>query len=93
MRKVLGASAISIMQLFAKDFVYLLLAGFAFGAALGYLIVHNIVFRFIFAYHPPIGPGSFILALMVLLLACLSTVGYRIYSAARMNPVAVLKKI
>jgi predicted lysophospholipase L1 biosynthesis ABC-type transport system permease subunit len=93
MRKVLGASAISIMRLFAKDFVYLLLAGFAFGAALGYLIVHNIVFRFIFAYHPPIGPGSFILALMVLLLACLSTVGYRIYSAARMNPVAVLKKI
>jgi ABC-type antimicrobial peptide transport system permease subunit len=92
MRKVLGASAMSIMQLIAKDFIYLLLSGFVLGSTIGYLIMHNIVFRYIFAYHPPIGPGAFITALLVLLFACLSTVGYRIFSAARNNPVAVLKK-
>ena len=92
MRKMLGASVMNIMRLIAKDFVYLLLAGFAFGSLLGYLIMHKIVFRFIYAYHPQIGPGPFMVALLVLLMACLLTVGYRIFNAASMNPVDVLKK-
>jgi hypothetical protein len=92
MRKVLGASVMNIMRLIAKDFVYLLLAGFAFGSLFGYLIMNKIVFRFIYAHHPQIGPGPFVVALLALMVACLLTVGYRIFNAARMNPVDVLKK-
>jgi putative ABC transport system permease protein len=92
MRKVLGASVTNIMRLIGKDFVYLLLAAFAFGSILGYMVMDKIVFRFIYAYHPPIGPGSFIAALLVLMSACMLTVGYRIFRAARMNPISVLRK-
>jgi ABC-type antimicrobial peptide transport system permease subunit len=92
MRKVLGASVTNIMRMIGKDFVYLLLAAFAFGSILGYMVMDKIVFRFIYAYHPPIGPGSFIAALLVLMSACMLTVGYRIFRAARMNPISVLRK-
>ena len=91
MRKVLGASVAHIMRLIAKDFVYLLLGGFVFGSLIGYLIMHNIVFRYIFAYHPQIGPGAFAGALLILLFVCLVTVGYRIYSAAMRSPAMVIK--
>lgn len=91
-RKVLGASIISIMGLISKDFMYILLIAFTIGSALGYLVINKIIFNFIYVYHADIGVDAFISTLLIILLSCFITVGLKVYKAANANPVNVLKR-
>jgi hypothetical protein len=90
-RKVMGASVLQIMALLNGQLVKLVLVAFAFGSLAGYLLIDKLIFRFIYVYHPPVSPFVFAIALLVITLSAGLTVGLKVFRAARLNPVDVLK--
>jgi hypothetical protein len=90
-RKVMGASVLEIMALLNRQLVKLVLVAFAFGSLAGYLLIDKLIFRFILVYHSPISPFVFAIALLVITLSAGLTVGLKVFRAARLNPVDVLK--
>ncbi|MDB5119891.1 MAG: transporter permease [Sphingobacteriales bacterium] len=91
MRKVLGAPVISIIGLINKDFIKLILISVVVGSGLGFLLIDNLLFRFIYVYHPEIGVMPFILTLFIILFTSAITVGTKVYRAATANPVKSLR--
>jgi len=88
-RKVLGASVESIIFLFSKEYVKLILIGFALAAPLSWYVMNEWLSEF--AYKIEIGPIVFITGLGISFLIAMITVGYRSLRAATVNPVDSLK--
>ncbi len=88
-RKVLGASVESIVMLFSKEYVKLILVGFALAAPLAWYVMNEWLSDF--AYKIDIGPAIFMMGLGVSFLIAMITVGYRSARAATANPVHSLK--
>lgn len=91
MRKILGASIISIIGLINKDFIKLILVSVMIGSGLGFLLIDNLLFRYIYVYHPKIGAMPFILTLFIILFTSAITVGTVVYRAAIANPIKSLR--
>lgn len=90
-RKVLGASITSIISLINKDFIRLMLVSFVIGSALGFLLIDNLLFRFVYVYHPEVGVMPFMLTLLIIFLTSAITIGAKVYKAAIANPVKALR--
>lgn len=88
-RKVLGASAKSIMFLFSKEIGKLILLGFALAAPLGGLMMNKVLQEF--AYKIEIGPSIYGLSLLVTCVIAFVTVGYWSFKAASENPANSLR--
>jgi len=88
-RKVLGASAPSIVTLLSKDFLKLVLIAFVLAAPLAYLAMSRWLEDF--AYRIELGPGIFLLAGGLALLIALATVSYQAVKAALADPVKSLR--
>ncbi len=88
-RKVLGASIESIIVLFSKEYVRLILIGFALAAPVSWYVMTLWLNEF--AYKINISPLIFLLGLGVTLLIAIITVGYRSLRAATVNPVDSLR--
>ena len=88
-RKVLGASVESIVVMFSKEYITLIVLGFVFAAPLGYLAMNAFLSEF--AYKIELGPGVFLLGFGVTLTIAMLTVGYRSFRAAVRNPVTSLR--
>jgi putative ABC transport system permease protein len=89
LRKVLGASVQSIMLLFSKEFVKLLLIAFALAAPAAGFLMHTVLQEF--AYRIPLGPAVFLTGLCATFLIAFLTVGYRSFRSASANPVNALR--
>lgn len=89
MRKVLGASVAGIVTLLGKDFLTLVLIGFALSIPLT-LYVMNLWLEN-FAYRTNIGIGIFTLAGLMALVIALATVSWQSIKAAVTNPVKSLR--
>ena len=88
-RKVLGASAASIVLLLSKDFVRLVLLAFVVAAPVAYLATQRWLEGF--AYRTELGVGVFLLAGAAVLLVALVTVSYHALRAATADPVKSLR--
>ncbi|MDN5287258.1 MAG: FtsX-like permease family protein [Mucilaginibacter sp.] len=88
-RKVLGASLYSIVNLFTREFIFLIGIAFLIAAPLGYYVMHNWLQNF--AYHINIGPGIFIIAIGTSILIAGITIAYQAIKAAMVNPVKSLR--
>jgi ABC-type antimicrobial peptide transport system permease subunit len=88
-RKVLGASVESIVFLFSKEFIKLILIGFALAGPVAGFIMHQVLQEF--AYKITIGPSIFITGLGVTFFIAFITVGYRSIQAAQSNPADSLR--
>ena len=91
MRKILGASIISIIGLINKDFIKLIVISVVIGSGLGFLLIDNLLFKFVYVYHPEIGVMPFILTLFIILFTSAITVGAKVYRAAIANPIKSLR--
>ena len=88
-RKVLGASVPSILALFTKDFMALVLLAFALAVPVSYYLMHTWLQGFV--YRTDIGITVFALAMVFAVLITLLTVGYQSMKAALANPVESLR--
>ncbi|MDR6943210.1 ABC transporter permease [Mucilaginibacter pocheonensis] len=88
-RKVLGASLYSIVNLFTREFIFLIGIAFLVAAPLGYYIMHSWLQNF--AYHINIGPGIFIIAISASFIIAAITIAYQAIRAAMENPVKSLR--
>ncbi|MEQ9006830.1 MAG: FtsX-like permease family protein, partial [Ekhidna sp.] len=88
-RKVLGASVNSIVFLFSKSYVKLLLIAFCVAAPLGYYFMN--IWLSDFEYHISISPDIFLLSLGRLLVISLAIAIIQTTKASLMNPSEVLK--
>ena len=88
-RKVLGGSVASILGLFGREFMLLIALSFLIAAPLGWYLMNGWLEDF--EYQIQIGPLTFGLALLAILLVTLVTVGFQSVKAALMNPVKSLR--
>lgn len=88
-RKVLGASVESIILLFSKEYVKLIIIGFLLAAPVAWYVMNQWLNEF--AYKIEIGPSIFIIGLGITFLIATCTVGYRSLRAATVNPVESLR--
>lgn len=88
-RKVLGASLISIVGLFSKEFVILIIIAFIIAAPVAYWAMNNWLNNY--AYHIHINAGIFIVAIAASFLIAAITIAYQAIKAARVNPVKSLR--
>ncbi|HEY9048374.1 MAG TPA: ABC transporter permease [Ohtaekwangia sp.] len=88
-RKVLGASVESIVLMFSKEYVKLILLGFVFAAPLGWFVMNRFLEKFV--YKIELGVPIFLMTLGATLLIAMITVGYKSFRAATINPVNSLR--
>jgi putative ABC transport system permease protein len=88
-RKVLGAPIMSIIGLFSKEFVLLIVIAFVIAAPVGYWMMHNWLNNY--AYHISIGPGIFLIAIAASFAIAGLTIAYQTIKAAMVNPVKSLR--
>ena len=88
-RKVFGASTISIISIFLKEYLLMLLIAFLIASPLAYLIGREFISEF--AYQITIGPVYFLLSLLIISIVAGLTVGRQSYNAASKNPVKSLR--
>ncbi len=88
-RKVFGASAISIITLFSKDFLVLVGIAFVLASPIAWFVLNQWLQGF--AYHISLGWPVFVLAGILALLVALMTVSFQAFKAATANPIKSLK--
>lgn len=89
-RKVLGASVQSILLLFSKEFVKLLLIAFVVSAPIGYAVLEYVVLVN-YAHRITIGASIFIITFLAAIAIASLTVGFKSYMAATENPAKSLR--
>jgi putative ABC transport system permease protein len=89
MRKVLGATVVSIVGLLSKDFLKLVLAGFVLAIPLTLYVMNQWLENF--AYRTEIGVGIFVVAGLIAIVIALATVSWQSLKAAIANPVKSLR--
>ena len=88
-RKVLGASAIGIVNLLSKDLVKLVLLSAIFASPISFLFIKDWLNNFV--YHAGIQYWVFVLATVIALLVALITISFQSLKAASANPVESLR--
>lgn len=88
-RKVLGASEPGLVVMMYKEFLMLVLIAFVIASPAAYYFFNQWLNGF--AYRIEIQPITYVLAVLFISLISLVTVGYQSISAARSNPVKVLR--
>ncbi|MCB0667821.1 MAG: ABC transporter permease [Saprospiraceae bacterium] len=88
-RKVLGASILSIVRLLTREFLILVLISNIIAWPVIYLIMNTWLDNF--AERIPIGITTFIIAGVIVLIVSLVTVSYRTVATAKSNPVKAIR--
>lgn len=89
-RKILGATDISLVVLLGRAYIVLILIAFLVAAPFSYFAATTWLQKF--AYHIEITPLLFLKAGLFILIVSLITVGIQSFAAARRNPVDALKE-
>ena len=88
-RKVFGASVASILSIFTKEYLRLIIIAFLIAAPVSYFLVD--IWMQEFTYRITIGSLFFIIGFFITILITLLTVGYRSWKAAKANPIQSLR--
>ncbi|HEX6426703.1 MAG TPA: ABC transporter permease [Niastella sp.] len=88
-RKVLGASLTSLLQLFSKEFTILIIISFFIAVPIAWYMMHSWLANFV--YRIPLSIGFFVMAIVGSVLIAWITVGYKAIRAALANPVKALR--
>lgn len=88
-RKVLGASVTSILNLIYKDFAWLLLTGFIVAVPLSYYFLNKWLQNF--TYHTAIDVATYILSFLCVFFIVTVTVSYQALKASLANPIQSLR--
>ncbi len=89
LRKINGASSLSIVSLLSTDFIKIILISILIGLPISYLITKSWLDSF--AYKTPLSWWIFVLAACIALFIAIVTVSWQSFRAAAMNPVKALR--
>lgn len=89
-RRTLGASTLSIVQLFSQEFVRVVAAALAVAVPVAYLITRRWLNDF--AYHVDLSVLPFAVAAGLVLVLTIATVGVQAFRSARCDPATVLRR-
>ncbi len=89
-RKVLGASIGSITRIVNAEFVIILALASVLGCAASYYFINGLMGS-IWRYYQSLNVVSFSLAVTVLFVASFVAIGYKVFTAASLNPVDTLR--
>ncbi|WP_089897452.1 ABC transporter permease [Chitinophaga arvensicola] len=88
-RKVLGASLFSIIGLFAKEFIVLIIVSFSIAGPLAWWVMNQWLDHF--AYQTQISGGTFVIAISISVVIAGVTIAYQSVKAGLVNPVKSLR--
>jgi putative ABC transport system permease protein len=88
-RKVLGASVVSIISLLSRDFLKLVLLANILAWPLAYLGIQNWLQNY--SFRIPVSAGLFVVPAMLVLVIALLTVSFQAIKTAVANPVKSLR--
>ncbi|TWF42726.1 FtsX-like permease family protein [Chitinophaga polysaccharea] len=88
-RKVLGATVWSIVGLFAKEFIILIIVAFCIAGPLTYYVMQRWLENF--AYQTHIGGGIFLAAIILSIVIAAITIAYQAIKAGLVNPAKNLR--
>ncbi|GAB2999880.1 ABC transporter permease [Cyclobacterium sediminis] len=89
-RKVLGASVLQVIAMLTKDFLLLVAISFLFAFPVGYYLMENWLQGF--SYRIAIHWWIYALAALITLFIAFTTIGYKSYRAANLNPIKAIKE-
>ena len=89
-RKVLGASIPSIVNIVNKEFLIILSIASVLGSVAGYYMA-DMLMSSIWTYYLPVGPLAFVFAILIMFVISAITVGGKVYKAASANPAYTLR--
>ena len=89
-RKVLGASIGNITRIINTEFFIILIVASLAGSALSYYAV-DLLMDSIWDYYQSTTTMTFVVAILVMFVVATAVVGYKVFSAASMNPVSTLR--
>ncbi|MEO9966068.1 MAG: ABC transporter permease [Reichenbachiella sp.] len=89
-RKVLGAGRFSIIKQANKEYVWIMLTAFVFGAPLGFALIIQLL-QTIYPDTPPSSILPFIVSVVVIVFTVATTITGQLLHATRVNPVDVLR--
>jgi putative ABC transport system permease protein len=88
-RKVLGATVLSILRLIYREFAWLLVIGFVVAIPLSYYLISKWLENF--TYHASIDVFSYLISFTVIIIIVAATIGYQAVKASLANPVRSLR--
>ena len=89
-RKVLGASIANITRIINMEFIIILLIAAMLGSMMSYFAVEALMGS-IWKYYQPASGFTFLVSVSLMFLISGITIGYKVFSAASMNPVNTLR--
>jgi ABC-type antimicrobial peptide transport system permease subunit len=89
-RKVLGAPVSNITRIINTEFIIILVAASVLGSWASYTM-SNIIMSSIWKYYQGVNVLTFVLAIGLLFVVSFFTIGYKVLTVARMNPVNILR--
>ena len=90
LRKVVGATPKDIFLLINKGYIWIVLAGTAFGCYIGWSVMRSLLNQ-IFRINAGIQPLTIVISIVVMLLIAFITTGIKIWYAIRTKPVTMLR--
>jgi ABC-type antimicrobial peptide transport system permease subunit len=88
-RKVMGASAGSLVVMLCRSYIGLVIVAAAIGCSVAYFAMKDFLDNY--AYHISIGWGAFAITSLAVLIITLATVAYQAIKAATLNPTSTLR--
>lgn len=89
-RKVLGASMGNITTVVNREFIIVVGISIAFGSVLGWYLSMALM-QGIWKYYQSVSVASVVTSSVILLAACIASVGYKVYATTKLNPARVLR--
>ena len=89
-RKVLGASIANITRIINTEFAIILFVAAILGSAMSFFAVEALMSG-IWKYYQPATSTTFIVSVGTMFLISGAAIGYKVFSAASMNPVKTLR--
>lgn len=89
-RKVLGASIANITRIINTEFMIILFIAALLGSAMSYFAVEALMAS-IWKYYQPAGSAAFFVSVFLMFVISGIAIGYKVFSAASMNPVNTLR--
>lgn len=89
-RKVLGAPIFSILKLINREFIIIIIISSVLGSILGYYL-SEMLLASIYEIYKKATFSTFILPIIITLFVSISTIMWKVYNAANLNPIEAIK--